>query len=145
MPWNDPIPLTRAWCIWEILSTIAGLAKLEICLPAVEQEAFAKFLVDEGADQVIVKMVKIDVQRAEAFKKEDRDAILDAVKKFRGGPSEVNKLIKDEMLATPGVELWPFRGYATRTELSHVGMDAAFELGRKPRQRKRHHHRYMVP
>ena len=97
MPWDDPIPLTRAWCIWEILSTIAGLAKLEICLPAVEQEAFAKFLVDEGAGQVAVKMVKIDVQRAEAFKKEDRDAILDAVKKFRGGPSEVNKLIKDEM------------------------------------------------
>ncbi|XRB21685.1 tetratricopeptide repeat [Pseudoscourfieldia marina] len=97
MPWDDPIPLTRAWCIWEILSTIAGLAKLEICLPAVEQEAFADFLVEEGADKVIVKMIGMDVQHAEAWKKEDRDAILDAVKKFRGGPSEVNKLIKDEM------------------------------------------------
>ena len=29
MPWDDPIPLTRAWCIWEILSTIDdGKAKL---------------------------------------------------------------------------------------------------------------------
>ncbi|XRB09944.1 kinesin light chain 3 [Pycnococcus provasolii] len=98
MPWDDPIPLTRAWCIWEILSTIDdSKAKLEICLPAVEQKAFANFLVDEGADKVIVKMIGMDVQRAEAWKKDDRDAILNAVKKYRGGPSEVNKLIKDQM------------------------------------------------
>ncbi|XRB00898.1 kinesin light chain 3 [Pycnococcus provasolii] len=98
MPWDDPIPLTRAWCIWEILSTIDDRkAKLEICLPAVEQEAFAKFLVDEGADQVIVKMVGVDVQRAEAWKVEDRDAILSAVRRYPGGASQVNKLIKDQM------------------------------------------------
>ncbi|XRB17491.1 EF-hand domain-containing protein [Pseudoscourfieldia marina] len=98
MPWDDPIPLTRAWCIWEILSTIDdSKAKLEICLPAVEQKAFADFLVEEGSGKVIVKMIGMDVQRAEAWKKEDRDAILSAVKKYRGGPSEVNKLIKDQM------------------------------------------------
>jgi len=98
MPWDDPIPLTRAWCIWEILSTIDdGKAKLEICLPAVEQEAFADFLVEEGAGQVIVKTIGMDVQRAEAWKKEDRDAILNAVKVYPGGASEVNKRIKDQM------------------------------------------------
>ena len=85
MPWDDPIPLTRAWCIWEILSTIDdGKAKLEICLPAVEQKAFADFLVEKGSDKVIVKMVGMDVQRAEAWKKEDRDAILNAVKVYPG-------------------------------------------------------------
>ena len=98
MPWDDPIPLTRAWCIWEILSTIDdGKAKLEICLPAVEQKAFADFLVEKGSDKVIVKMVGMDVQRAEAWKKEDRDAILNAVKVYPGGASEVNKRIKDQM------------------------------------------------
>ena len=57
MPWDDPIPLTRAWCIWEILSTIDdSKAKLEICLPAVEQKAFADFLVEKGSDKVIVKI-----------------------------------------------------------------------------------------
>ncbi|XRB16584.1 EF-hand domain-containing protein [Pseudoscourfieldia marina] len=98
MPWDDPIPLTRAWCIWEILSTIDDRkAKLEICLPAVEQTSFADFLVEEGAGEVTVKMVGMDVQRAEAWKKEDRDAILNAVEMYPGGPSEVNKLIKDQM------------------------------------------------
>ncbi|XRB19427.1 coatomer subunit epsilon [Pseudoscourfieldia marina] len=98
MPWDDPIPLTRAWCIWEILSTIDdGTAKLEICLPALEQKAFADFLVEEGSDEVIVKMVGLDVQRAEAWKREDRDAILNAVKVYPGGASEVNKRIKDQM------------------------------------------------
>ncbi|XRB05013.1 kinesin light chain [Pycnococcus provasolii] len=97
MPWDDPIPLTRAWCIWEILSTIDGQAKFEICLPAVEQKAFAEFLVNEGASKVIVKMVRMDVQRAEAWNVTDRDAILDAVRAYPGGPSEVNKIIKDQM------------------------------------------------
>ncbi|XRB13798.1 hypothetical protein RI054_07g36360 [Pseudoscourfieldia marina] len=45
------------------------------------------------------------------------------------------RVVYASVLATPGVDLWPFRGYATRPELSHVGMDAAFELGRKLRQR----------
>ncbi|XRB10325.1 EF-hand domain-containing protein [Pseudoscourfieldia marina] len=98
MPWDDPIPLTRAWCIWEILSTIDdGKAKLEICLPEVEQKAFADFLVKKGADKVTVKMIGMDVQRAEAWKKDDRDAILNAVKVYPGGASEVNKRIKDQM------------------------------------------------
>ena len=68
-----------------ILSTIDdGRAKLEICLPVVEQRAFVDFLVEKGVDKVIVKMIGMVVQRTEAWKKEDRDAILNAVKVYPG-------------------------------------------------------------
>jgi len=81
-----------------ILSTIDdGRAKLEICLPVVEQRAFVDFLVEKGVDKVIVKMIGMVVQRTEAWKKEDRDAILNAVKVYPGGASQVNKRIKDHM------------------------------------------------
>ncbi len=50
-----------------ILSTIDdGRAKLEICLPVVEQRAFVDFLVEKGVDKVIVKMIGMVVQRTEA-------------------------------------------------------------------------------
>ena len=29
-PWNDPRPLKRAWCLWEILSTVRTGAQLTI-------------------------------------------------------------------------------------------------------------------
>jgi hypothetical protein len=29
-PWTDPVPLTRAWCLWEILSTARTEAKLTV-------------------------------------------------------------------------------------------------------------------
>ena len=98
MPWNDPIPLTRAWCIWEILCTVdGGAVKLDIRLPAREQEAFASFLVREGSDSVVKAMLKLDVERAEAWNKDDLNNILAAVREYPGGASEVNKRIKDQM------------------------------------------------
>ena len=98
MPWKDPIPLTRAWCIWEILCTIdAGGAALDVRLPAVEREALVDFLVRNGAESIVEAMLKLDVQRAEAWKDEDRDNILAAVREYSGGASEVNKRVKDQM------------------------------------------------
>ncbi|XRB09867.1 kinesin light chain 3 [Pycnococcus provasolii] len=42
-------------------------------------------------------MIGMVVQRTKAWKKEDRDAILNAVKVYPGGASQVNKRIKDHM------------------------------------------------
>ena len=112
LPWLDPVPLTRAWCIWEILSTIDTGAHLDIKLPAVEQIEFAKFLVANGASEVASKLVAIDVLRAEAWNANDRDNILQAVHESEGGASAVNKKIKDKL------RLWVTATAATC--LSHV-------------------------
>ena len=39
-PWKDPIPLTRAWCLFEILSTVQTEAKLTIQLSPSERVDF---------------------------------------------------------------------------------------------------------
>ena len=98
MPWNDPIPLTRAWCIWEILCTIDdGAAKLDVRLSTREQGAYADYLVREGVENVVRSMLKLNVERAEAWNKDDQDNILAAVRQYPGGASEVNKRVKDQM------------------------------------------------
>lgn len=41
-PWHDPIPLTRAWCLWEILSTMRLHASLTVQMVPREALSFAK-------------------------------------------------------------------------------------------------------
>lgn len=40
LPWDEPIPLTRAWCLYEILSTRLTSSKLSILLSPTQRSAF---------------------------------------------------------------------------------------------------------
>lgn len=44
-PWDDPEPLKRSWCLWEIFCTLDGGAELEVALNPAQQEAFHTALV----------------------------------------------------------------------------------------------------
>ena len=78
-PWRDPLPLTRAWCLWEILKTVESSgATLTIQLPPSEAASFEEALVRDF-DSIATSLSKIDVRRAEAFKEEDRRMIHTAV------------------------------------------------------------------
>lgn len=39
-PWNDPLPLTRSWCLWEVLATLATRSKFSVCLPPEQRDDF---------------------------------------------------------------------------------------------------------
>ena len=43
-PWEDPIPLKRAWCLWEVLCTINGNVPLTVQLPPKELASFEEAL-----------------------------------------------------------------------------------------------------
>jgi hypothetical protein len=44
-PWHAPLPLTRSWCLWELLSTVDGGAQLEVVLSPAQSAAFQDALV----------------------------------------------------------------------------------------------------
>jgi hypothetical protein len=44
-PWDAPLPLTRSWCLWELLSTVDGGAQLEVVLSPAQSTAFQEALV----------------------------------------------------------------------------------------------------
>lgn len=46
-PWQSPIPLTRAWCVWEIFSTIATGAQLSVAHSPAEHASFEQALTDD--------------------------------------------------------------------------------------------------
>jgi hypothetical protein len=41
-PWQDPIPLTRGWCLFEIYSTIVTESRFEVAMTKSSKEAFLR-------------------------------------------------------------------------------------------------------
>jgi len=94
-PWDDPVPLTRSWCLYELWSTMEQKANLVLRLPEAQQAAFKKALIADF-NSVMAAMVKIDSERASAFHEKDRVMI---AKTIQGscGFSALNAQVKDQL------------------------------------------------
>eukprot|EP01047_Picozoa_sp_COSAG01_P003468 COSAG01_NODE_103_length_26263_cov_31.957728_12_plen_744_part_00 len=82
-PWNDPVPLTRAWCLWELFSTDKVGADFRVCLGPDERRAFEAALV-EDPDVIFEAFAHINVKNAQAGSAEDQAMILGAVERSVG-------------------------------------------------------------
>jgi tetratricopeptide (TPR) repeat protein len=96
-PWNDPIPLTRSWCLWELVSTaeLAGQVEFVVRLPAGEHDHFTT-AIRENAGVVYQSLLDVDARRAEASVDSDRIMIAEAIEKTVGYAA-VNAMVKDQM------------------------------------------------
>lgn len=91
VPWNNPIPLTRAWCIWELYCTISTNSSFEIAMSAQQKE---KFINEIGSchEQFNQLLVNINSENSEAWKLEDKQRIHQVVKDNIGF-NQMNSLI----------------------------------------------------
>ena len=48
LPWRQPVPLGRSWCLWELFSTLTGRSILEIALTPVEEASFNAAMVSSS-------------------------------------------------------------------------------------------------
>jgi len=95
-PWNDPIPLTRAWCLWEILCALDAPGVKFICkLPPTDVEAFHKGI-DSNFRSAMDALVTTQAQKAQAFNPDDRKMIFAAIEETVGFDS-LNAKVKDQM------------------------------------------------
>jgi hypothetical protein len=88
-PWGSPVPLTRAWCLWELHCTVEVGAAFSVCLGPDEQAALEAALLDD-CDALLNALAGIDVAEAQAGKESDRAMILAAVRATAGGTSDLN-------------------------------------------------------
>ena len=91
-----PRPLRRAWCLWEIYSTLCTKAKLSVCMSDAEMADFHRALVEE-VDNVISALCTIDAETAEAGSKKDLDMIFSAVRTLDGGFQMLNSTVMEQM------------------------------------------------
>ncbi len=93
-PYNNPFPFTRAWCLFEIYSTVITESKFEVAMSEVERRNFVE---DFSYDVDLFKnmIATIDVKKSEAWVKEDLDRILEVAKEV--GLEELNLIVKEKI------------------------------------------------
>ena len=95
-PWNDPIPVKRGWCLFEIASTLdmaAAGVKLIVKLPAAERAGLVAG-VRKDANCILQCMADIQAEKAEAFSPEELEMIFQVIRKAAGGFAHVNQVVK---------------------------------------------------
>ena len=81
-PWNKPIPLTRAWCLWELYCTHKAGAKFSVCLGPDERRDFEAAIVGDSA--VLNAFSQISVEKAKAGNPRDEAMIKTVVEEEVG-------------------------------------------------------------
>jgi len=82
-PWTDPIPITRAWCLWEIFCTIDTGSEFNVAM-CEEQHIDFKLRLVKNFEDIRTALSGIDARRADAWNKKDRDKIFAAIEKAVG-------------------------------------------------------------
>jgi len=82
-PWSDPIPIKRAWCLWEIFCTIDTESEFYVAMCQEEHKDFKLRLVT-NFEEIRTSLSKIDARRADATNADDRDNIFTAIEKGVG-------------------------------------------------------------
>eukprot|EP00045_Choanoeca_perplexa_P011841 m.126950 g.126950 ORF g.126950 m.126950 type:complete len:767 (-) comp15788_c0_seq1:79-2379(-) len=78
-PWNDPVPMTRAWCLWEILCAVTQTeVEFSIRLPRSQRRAFHDGLAD-NFDVILDSLRNVDARKAGAYREHDKDMIFKAI------------------------------------------------------------------
>jgi hypothetical protein len=81
-PWNDPIPLTRGWCIWELYCTIDSEdCEFDIVMTSESEERFVEDIDADPVDTINKMLATIDCENSQCFKEEDKTKIHTAILK----------------------------------------------------------------
>ncbi len=83
-PWDNPICLTRAWCLIDLYACRSSGSSFGVALPPSERARFLSEIVDQ-AGAFYGMLSKVNTQKSECSRKSDRQSIFAAVQGLDGG------------------------------------------------------------
>ena len=93
-PWDDPLPVKRAWCLFEIASALdESDVNFLINLPKSEIKDMSTAVVADS-DCLIKALSDIQAEKAEATSEEDKKLIFEVIDESEGGFFHVNEQVK---------------------------------------------------
>jgi tetratricopeptide (TPR) repeat protein len=101
-PWENPIPLTRAWCLYEIFCTIETQSTFEIAMCEAEESSFIRTIVKDF-DSISQMMATVDARKSTAWNIADKERIFEVVSStvgFDAVNSSVFRLLRDWLIST---------------------------------------------
>ncbi|KAJ3241343.1 Kinesin light chain 3 [Chytriomyces hyalinus] len=78
IPWSDPVPLTRAWCIFEIYSTVKTGSVFDVAMPSYDQVGLIAAL-RSNPRELYDLIAKFESRNAEATNPVDKDRIFQVI------------------------------------------------------------------
>ena len=82
-PWDNPIPLQRAWCLWEIYCALKTKSTFNLIMSPSESERFHAMILDE-IDNFYMMLGNVDLRNSQAWNPADRSRIFEVVEKTVG-------------------------------------------------------------
>jgi hypothetical protein len=84
-PWDDPIPLKRAWCLFELFCAVEMNVEVFFCFSEMALSELQDKIASSGRGKKDVEVVqKVDAELANATVAADRDMILSQITKSIG-------------------------------------------------------------
>eukprot|EP01040_Poterioochromonas_malhamensis_P011328 gene11328-12340_t len=96
-PWHQPAVLQRAWCLWEIYSTIITDSRMEIAIHGNEESQFIDDVLKAGGDSLkmlLTTLNNIDSEKSRCYDPLDEQRIHKAIQDSLGF-EKINKLVSN--------------------------------------------------
>ena len=96
-PWNDPIPITRSWCLFEIHNALEeSMVNLSIDIPDTEVVELREGVI-KSSDSIIQILTDIQAEKATATSAADKEMIFQVIRESSDGFPRVNQEVKKEL------------------------------------------------
>jgi len=98
-PWNDPIYIKRAWCIFEMYTAVTENLELEVVMPERERVKFYESLAkgSTGLYELWKALAGLDVRQASAYILSDRNSIMQMVENDVGF-THLNTVVSERLV-----------------------------------------------
>ncbi|CAB9507603.1 Kinesin light chain [Seminavis robusta] len=94
-PWNDPLPFTRAWCIWEVYSTAAQGCTFEIAMSEQDRLQFVNDVANDTEGAMKKMLATVRAEKSQCYKTEDREKIFQVIEKTIGF-AKINAMVFEQ-------------------------------------------------
>jgi lipopolysaccharide biosynthesis regulator YciM len=95
-PWDNPVSLTRAWCLIELFACRSSGSHFGVALPPTERARFLEQITEHPA-AFYDMLSKVNTEKSECSRKEDRDRIFAAVRGLDGGFTSLDRSVLSTM------------------------------------------------
>jgi len=95
-PWKNPIPFTRAWCLFEIYSAVITNSKFEVAMSESEENTFLDEICSDESAFFEKMLSDIDLKNSEAWNPDDLARIKEVVDK-EVGFGNLNYMVYEKM------------------------------------------------
>jgi tetratricopeptide (TPR) repeat protein len=95
-PWDNPICLTRAWCLIELYACRSSRSTFAVAFPPSERVRFLEQISERG-DAFYDMLRKVNTAKSECSRESDRDRIFDAVRTMDGGFTALDRSVLQTM------------------------------------------------